>query len=76
MDNTRAEKLKDNIDEYNKDISKIQVVIQKLKDVDNLVIDDVETKTEINQLINNLDFKIKFLEDLKESDEKTLNLFC
>jgi len=74
-DTTRAEQLRDNIDDNEKDISKLQVVIQKLdnikKDFSEFSVDD-----KINETIEFCDNQIKFLEDLKESDERTLNLFC
>ena len=74
MINERTDKLKDSIEETQKEIENLQVVIQA---VENLRKDnsDFEIKYELNNLINSFDNKIKFLEDIKDSDEKTLNLF-
>lgn len=74
-DNTRAEKLKDNIEETDEDISKLQIVIQKLTDIkkDNYGLD---IGNYLSEAIDFCDNQIKFLEDVKESDEKALNLFC
>jgi len=73
MDN-RTEKLKDSIDETENEIKNTNIIIQeviKLKDK----IKNKELKYKIDDLIKYLDSDIKFLEDIKQSDENTLNLF-
>ena len=73
MDN-RTEKLKDSIDETEQEIKNTQLVLQevlKLKDKAK----NKELKYKIDDLIKYLDSDIKFLEDIKQSDENTLNLF-
>jgi len=75
MINERTDKLKNSIEETQKEIENLQVVIQAVENLrkDNI---DFDVKFELNNLINSFDNKIKFLEDIKDSDEKTLNLFC
>jgi len=74
MENTRAEKLKDSIEDTEQEIKNIQIVIQGLE---NLKKDtsSLEIREELSNLLNSFDSKIKYLEDIKDNEEKTLNLF-
>jgi len=74
MENTRAEKLKDSIDETQDEINNIQIVVQGLVNLKNSS-NDYEIKSDLQQLINSFDNKIKFLEDLRQDDENVLNQF-
>ena len=74
MENTRTEKLKDSIEDTEQEIKNIQIVIQGLE---NLKKDtsSLEIREELSNLLNSFDSKIKYLEDIKDNEEKTLNLF-
>jgi len=74
MENSRAEKLKDSIDETQDEINNIQIVVQGLVNLKNSS-NDYEIKSDLQQLINSFDNKIKFLEDLRQDDENVLNQF-
>jgi len=71
--NTRKEKLIDEIENTEKEINKYQLVIQQLETI-KTDSNDEDIKNNINELINNFDNQLKFLEDIKDSDEQYLNL--
>ena len=71
--NTRKEKLIDEIENTEKEINKYQLVIQQLETIKTNS-NDEDIKNNINELINNFDNQVKFLEDIKDSDEQYLNL--
>lgn len=74
MENTRAEMLKDSIEETQNEIENFQLVVQKLTDIKDKLRGQERAETE--KLIHYFDEQLNFLEDILKSDENTLNLFC
>ena len=70
---TRKEHLINSIKDTDEEIQNLQVVIQGL---DNLIftLKDVDVKSDMLLLVDKYEKQIKFLEDIKDSDEQYLNL--
>jgi len=68
----RQEQLKNNIEETEQEIKGFELVIQGLDKIKETT-KNQEAKIELKELINNFNNNIKFLEDIKQSDEDYLN---
>jgi hypothetical protein len=70
---TRREILINSIKDTDEKINNLQIVIQKVEAIKKDV-KDIDTRAEIDNLINSFTTDIKFLEEIKDSDENYLNL--
>ena len=70
-EDSRADKIKDNIDEINNTIQNLEIVMQGLRVVKDKA-NRLDEKMDIKKLIDKTEREIDFLNDIKESDENTL----
>ena len=71
-DTTRAEKLSISIEDNEKDIEKLHLVIQQVSNIKDKLC-SFGFSDEFNKIIEKSESQIKYLEDLKKSDEIFLN---
>ena len=69
----RQEQIQDSIEETQEQIENIQLVVQKLNILKDTTTDR-DVKSDVNSLIEKYKNDITYLEDIKESDENTLQI--
>ena len=75
METNKTEKIKNEIENTDEDISKLQIVIQTLKNKkDDLI--SFGLRDEYYKILDSCDSQIKLLEEVKESKDEYLNLNC